>query len=150
VRVLFSSIGAVGHVNPMVPLAQAVASAGNEVRWACAADVCPMIEKAGLSTVPAGMTMSARQARRDQRIAEFATLAPAVAYLCHESCAVTGEVLSALAGRVARAFVAEIVGYFNEALTVEDVASNLDTIFGPEGYISMLGPQRRRPRCSPS
>jgi hypothetical protein len=36
---------------------------------------------------------------------------------------------------VARAFVAETVGYFNETLTVEDVASNLDTIFEPEGYI---------------
>jgi hypothetical protein len=47
----------------------------------------------------------------------------------------TGEVLSALAGRVARAFVAETIGYFNEALTIEDVATNLDTIFEQQGYI---------------
>src|SRR5216683_7873006 len=52
-------------------------------------------------------------------------VAPAVAYLCHETCALTGEVLTAIGGRVARAFVAETVGYFNEGLTVEDVAANL-------------------------
>jgi NAD(P)-dependent dehydrogenase (short-subunit alcohol dehydrogenase family) len=55
-------------------------------------------------------------------------VAPAVAYLCHESCSLNGEILSAFAGRVARAFVAETVGYFNEHLTVEDVADNLTTI----------------------
>jgi NAD(P)-dependent dehydrogenase (short-subunit alcohol dehydrogenase family) len=62
-------------------------------------------------------------------------VAPAVAYLCHESCRLTGEVLSAFAGRVARTFVAETVGYFNEALTVEDVATNLDTIFDQDKFI---------------
>jgi NAD(P)-dependent dehydrogenase (short-subunit alcohol dehydrogenase family) len=62
-------------------------------------------------------------------------VAPAVAYLCHESCSMTGEVLSAFAGRVARVFVAETVGYFNETLTIEDVASNLDTIFDQQGFL---------------
>jgi NAD(P)-dependent dehydrogenase (short-subunit alcohol dehydrogenase family) len=62
-------------------------------------------------------------------------VAPAVAYLCHESCSMTGEVLSAFAGRVARVFVAETVGYFNEALTIEDVASNLDSIFDQQGFL---------------
>jgi NAD(P)-dependent dehydrogenase (short-subunit alcohol dehydrogenase family) len=62
-------------------------------------------------------------------------VAPAVAYLCHESCMLNGEVLSAFAGRVARAFIAETVGYFNETLTVEDVATNLDTILDAHGYL---------------
>jgi NAD(P)-dependent dehydrogenase (short-subunit alcohol dehydrogenase family) len=62
-------------------------------------------------------------------------VAPAVAYLCHESCMLNGEVLSAFAGRVARAFIAETVGYFNETLTVEDVATNLDTILDGHGYL---------------
>jgi NAD(P)-dependent dehydrogenase (short-subunit alcohol dehydrogenase family) len=62
-------------------------------------------------------------------------VAPAVAYLCHESCPLNGEVLSAFAGRVARAFVAETVGYFNDALTVEDVASNLDAILDQRGFL---------------
>ena len=76
VRVLFSSIGAVGHVYPMVPLAQALASAGHEVRWACSPEVCPMIDQAGIQTVPAGMTMVSRQGHRDDLRAEFATLTP--------------------------------------------------------------------------
>src|SRR5713101_2151029 len=62
-------------------------------------------------------------------------VAPAVAYLCHESCTLSGEVLIAIAGRVARTFVAETVGYFNNALTIEDVASNLDTILDEHGYL---------------
>jgi NAD(P)-dependent dehydrogenase (short-subunit alcohol dehydrogenase family) len=62
-------------------------------------------------------------------------VAPAVAFLCHDSCPLNGDVLSAFGGRVARAFVAETVGYFNEALTVEDVASNLDTILDQHGYL---------------
>jgi NAD(P)-dependent dehydrogenase (short-subunit alcohol dehydrogenase family) len=62
-------------------------------------------------------------------------VAPAVAYLCHESCVLTGEVLSAIAGRVARVFVAETVGYFNEALSLEDVATNLDAILDMTGYL---------------
>jgi NAD(P)-dependent dehydrogenase (short-subunit alcohol dehydrogenase family) len=62
-------------------------------------------------------------------------VAPAVAYLCHESCVLNGDVLSAFAGRVARAFVAETIGYFNDSLTVEDVAYNLDTIVDQHGYL---------------
>jgi NAD(P)-dependent dehydrogenase (short-subunit alcohol dehydrogenase family) len=62
-------------------------------------------------------------------------VAPAVAYLCHESCVLAGEVLSAIAGRVARVFVAETVGYFNEALSLEDIATNLDTILDTTGYL---------------
>ncbi len=62
-------------------------------------------------------------------------VAPAVAYLCHETCALTGEVLTAIGGRVARAFVAETVGYFNEGLSVEDVATNLETILDLNGYL---------------
>jgi NAD(P)-dependent dehydrogenase (short-subunit alcohol dehydrogenase family) len=62
-------------------------------------------------------------------------VAPAVAYLCHESCTLNGEVLSAFGGRVARAFVAETVGYFNNALTLEDVATNLETIIDEHDYL---------------
>ncbi len=62
-------------------------------------------------------------------------VAPAVAYLCHESCPLNGEILSAFGGRVARAFLAETVGYYNGALTVEDVAANLGTILDTDGYL---------------
>lgn len=58
-------------------------------------------------------------------------VAPAVAYLAHESCAMTGELLIAAAGRVARAFVAESRGVYQPAWTIEDVARRIDEIRDP-------------------
>lgn len=55
-------------------------------------------------------------------------VAPAVAYLCHESCAVTGEMIVAMGGRVARAYVAETPGVHRPSWTVEQVASEIDAI----------------------
>ncbi|TFV56185.1 SDR family NAD(P)-dependent oxidoreductase [Mycobacterium sp. PS03-16] len=55
-------------------------------------------------------------------------VAPAVGYLAHETCAVTGEILIALAGRVASAVVAETPGVFRPSWSIEDVAANLDAI----------------------
>ena len=42
-------------------------------------------------------------------------VSPVVAWLCHEDCPVTGEVFQVGAGRVARVFVAETMGYVNSA-----------------------------------
>jgi NAD(P)-dependent dehydrogenase (short-subunit alcohol dehydrogenase family) len=55
-------------------------------------------------------------------------VAPAVAYLAHESCAMTGELMISAAGRVARAFPAESRGVYRATWSVEDVASNIDAI----------------------
>jgi NAD(P)-dependent dehydrogenase (short-subunit alcohol dehydrogenase family) len=55
-------------------------------------------------------------------------VAPVVGWLAHESCSVTGEVFIALAGRVARAVVAESPGVHRQAWTVEDVGVHLDAI----------------------
>ena len=55
-------------------------------------------------------------------------VAPAVAYLCHESCAITGEMLVAAAGRVGRAWVAESPGVYRPSWTIEQVAADLETI----------------------
>ncbi|MBX9978066.1 MULTISPECIES: SDR family NAD(P)-dependent oxidoreductase [Mycobacterium] len=52
-------------------------------------------------------------------------VAPVVGYLAHESCRVNGEVLIAIAGRVARAVVAESPGVQRLAWTIEDVAEQL-------------------------
>lgn len=57
-----------------------------------------------------------------------ALVAPAVGWLAHESCSVTGELYVAIAGRVARAFVAETPGVYRSSWTVEDVAANIDAI----------------------
>jgi len=55
-------------------------------------------------------------------------VAPVVSWLAHESCAVTGEIFIALAGRVARAVVAETPGVYRPSWTVEDVGEHLESI----------------------
>jgi NAD(P)-dependent dehydrogenase (short-subunit alcohol dehydrogenase family) len=55
-------------------------------------------------------------------------VAPMVVYLCHESCAVTGEYYIAMAGRMARAYFAETRGVVRESWTLEEIAANLDAI----------------------
>jgi NAD(P)-dependent dehydrogenase (short-subunit alcohol dehydrogenase family) len=55
-------------------------------------------------------------------------VAPVVGWLAHESCSVTGELFIALAGRVARAVIAESPGVCRPSWTVEDVGSHLDAI----------------------
>jgi NAD(P)-dependent dehydrogenase (short-subunit alcohol dehydrogenase family) len=55
-------------------------------------------------------------------------VAPAVGWLAHETCSVTGEVLIALAGRVARAVVAETPGVYQPAWTMADVGEHIAAI----------------------
>ncbi|PLK26948.1 SDR family NAD(P)-dependent oxidoreductase [Novosphingobium sp. TH158] len=55
-------------------------------------------------------------------------VAPLVAYLCHESCEVTGELLISAAGRMARAWTAESPGVFKPEWSIEDVAANIGAI----------------------
>ena len=55
-------------------------------------------------------------------------VAPAVAYLCHESSTVSGEMLVAMGGRVARAFVGESRGVYRPDWTIEQVAADIAEI----------------------
>jgi NAD(P)-dependent dehydrogenase (short-subunit alcohol dehydrogenase family) len=55
-------------------------------------------------------------------------VAPVVGLLAHESCPVNGEMLIAIAGRVARAVIAESQGVQRLSWTIEDVAEQLDAI----------------------
>lgn len=55
-------------------------------------------------------------------------VAPVVGWLAHESCAVTGEFFVAIAGRVARAFIAETPGVYQPSWSIEDIAANIDAI----------------------
>lgn len=55
-------------------------------------------------------------------------VAPAVGWLAHESCSVTGELFVAIAGRVARAFIAETPGVYQPSWSIEAVAANIDAI----------------------
>jgi hypothetical protein len=55
-------------------------------------------------------------------------VAPAVAWLAHESCTATGELLVSLAGRVAKAYVAETRGVYRPAWTPEEIAAQMQEI----------------------
>lgn len=55
-------------------------------------------------------------------------VAPVVGWLVHESCSITGEILIALAGRVAKAVVAETPGVYRPSWSLEQVADDIDTI----------------------
>jgi NAD(P)-dependent dehydrogenase (short-subunit alcohol dehydrogenase family) len=55
-------------------------------------------------------------------------VAPVVGWLAHESCSITGEILVALAGRVARAVVAETPGVYRPSWSIADVAEHIAAI----------------------
>lgn len=55
-------------------------------------------------------------------------VAPVVGLLAHESCPVSGEMLISVAGRVARAVVAETPGVFRPSWSIEQVSEQLDAI----------------------
>ena len=63
-----------------------------------------------------------------------ALVSPVVAFLAHEECAVTGEVMSCGGGRVARVFVGVTPGWFDEALSPESVRDRWDAIQDEAGY----------------
>lgn len=55
-------------------------------------------------------------------------VAPAVGWLAHESCSVTGEWLVAIAGRIAMAYAAETRGVYRGQWSIEDVDREMDAI----------------------
>jgi NAD(P)-dependent dehydrogenase (short-subunit alcohol dehydrogenase family) len=71
-------------------------------------------------------------------------VAPAVAWLAHEDCPVTGEILAAAAGRVARIFIAETAGIYSPELTVEDIRDGWTEIVSEEGYAVPVGAEGER------
>lgn len=83
---------------------------------------CNVIVPAAVTRMAAGLDTSAYPPMGPELVA------PVVGWLAHESCSVTGEVFIALAGRVARAVVAESPGVHRPSWTVEDVGEHLDAI----------------------
>ncbi len=83
---------------------------------------CNVIVPAAVTRMAAGIDTSAYPPMDPELVA------PVVAWLAHEECSVTGEVFIALAGRVARAVVAESPGVHRPQWTVEDVGEHLDAI----------------------
>jgi NAD(P)-dependent dehydrogenase (short-subunit alcohol dehydrogenase family) len=55
-------------------------------------------------------------------------VAPVVAWLAHEACSISGEMLISIAGRVARAFIAESRGVYRDGWSIEEVGEQMDAI----------------------
>jgi NAD(P)-dependent dehydrogenase (short-subunit alcohol dehydrogenase family) len=62
-------------------------------------------------------------------------VAPVVGWLSHESCSITGEMLISMAGRTARAFVAESPGVYRSSWSIEEVAEQLGAIRSTDGPV---------------
>jgi NAD(P)-dependent dehydrogenase (short-subunit alcohol dehydrogenase family) len=63
-----------------------------------------------------------------------ALVAPVVAYLAHEQCAVSGEVFTVGGGQVSQFFIGRTQGYYNPNLSAEDVRDQLGQICDKTGY----------------
>lgn len=55
-------------------------------------------------------------------------VAPVVGWLAHESCSITGEMLVSIAGRVAKAYIAESEGVYQGEWTIESVGEHMPAI----------------------
>jgi UDP:flavonoid glycosyltransferase YjiC (YdhE family) len=75
-RILLSSPGLVGHINPLVPLATALKTRGHEVRWATGPDGCERVQRAGIEAVSAGLSQEERWARFAPHLPAINALAP--------------------------------------------------------------------------
>jgi len=55
-------------------------------------------------------------------------VAPVVGWLAHETCSISGEMLISMAGRVARALIAETQGVYRPTWSIDSVAQQIDAI----------------------
>ena len=83
---------------------------------------CNVIVPAAITRMAEGIDTSAYPPMGSELVA------PVVGWLAHESCSVTGEMFVALAGRVARAVIAESPGVCRSSWTIEEVGSQLNAI----------------------
>lgn len=73
-------------------------------------------------------------------------VAPVVGWLCHEDCSITGEMIAAIAGRVAKLYVAESKGVYQPSWTIDQVGARIDAIrdtseplaFGLHGHVEHI------------
>jgi len=63
-------------------------------------------------------------------------VAPAVAWLAHESCSMTGGILISAAGRVATAYVAETRGVYRSSWSIEQISEQMEAIQNKDDTIS--------------
>jgi NAD(P)-dependent dehydrogenase (short-subunit alcohol dehydrogenase family) len=84
--------------------------------------MCNVIVPSAVTRMAEGLDISAYPPMCPEQVA------PVVGLLAHESCSITGEILIAIAGRVARAVVAETPGVFRPSWSIEQVSEDLNAI----------------------
>lgn len=63
-------------------------------------------------------------------------VAPAVGWLCHDSCSISGEIMSSMAGRVSMAQITESRGIYQPEWTIEQIGDNIDAIRNMDDPVS--------------
>jgi NAD(P)-dependent dehydrogenase (short-subunit alcohol dehydrogenase family) len=125
--VLTSSIGGLYGNHGVANYAAAKAGLvglSNVVALEGAADdvLCNVIVPSAVTRMAEGLDISAYPPMGAELVA------PVVGLLAHEACPVNGEMLIAIAGRVARAVVAETPGVHRPSWSIEDVAAQIDAV----------------------
>lgn len=101
---------------------------------------CNIIVPSAVTRMAEGIDVSAYPPMQPELVA------PTVGWLAHESCSITGEMLASIAGRVARAYIAETKGVYRPAWTIEDVDAEIGAIrdardpldFGLHGHVDHI------------
>jgi NAD(P)-dependent dehydrogenase (short-subunit alcohol dehydrogenase family) len=83
---------------------------------------CNVIVPGALTRMAEGLDTSAFPPMEPELVA------PVVGWLAHESCSITGEMLVAIAGRVARAVIAETPGVYRPSWSIEEVGEEMDAV----------------------
>jgi len=83
---------------------------------------CNIIVPAAVTRMAEGLDTSAYPPMEPELVA------PMVGWLAHESCSVSGEMLVAIAGRMARIYLAETPGAYRPAWSIEQVAERMPAI----------------------
>jgi UDP:flavonoid glycosyltransferase YjiC (YdhE family) len=71
VNVLVTSTPGLGHIHPLVPIAQALRDDGHEVTWAVAPSACEPLARLGFRCLPAGFDQAVVRARLLEREPDF-------------------------------------------------------------------------------
>lgn len=90
---------------------------------------CNVIVPGAVTRMAEGLDISAYPPMQPELVA------PVVGWLAHESCTITGEMLISIAGRVAKAYIAETRGVYRPAWSIEDVAEQIGGIRNMESPI---------------
>jgi NAD(P)-dependent dehydrogenase (short-subunit alcohol dehydrogenase family) len=83
---------------------------------------CNLIVPGAVTRMAEGLDISAYPPMSPELVS------PVVGWLAHESCSITGEMLISIAGRVAKAYLAETRGVYRPSWSIEDVGEQIGAI----------------------